>query len=104
MNGGEAAALDIRPVWRYVVDKAASDWTDAALQNMFLFCCGAGVYTEFGGDPFFLGENGRRQYNHICKKCVHGCKQSFRACLVACPYYNSKRSKICEDKGGKTAE
>ena len=27
----------------------------------------------------FLGENGRRQYNHICKKCVHGCKQSFRA-------------------------
>ena len=32
---------------------------------------------------FFLGENGRRQYNHICKKCVHGCKQSFRACLVA---------------------
>ena len=25
---------------------------------------------------FFLGENGRRQYNHICKKCVHGCKQS----------------------------
>ena len=37
---------------------------------------------------FFLGENGRRQYNHICKKCVHGCKQSFRACLVACPHYN----------------
>ena len=32
---------------------------------------------------FFLGENGRRQYNHICKKCVHGCKQSFRACLMA---------------------
>ena len=53
---------------------------------------------------FFLGENGRLQYNHICKKCVHGCKQSFRACLVACPYYNSKRSKICENKGGKTAE
>ena len=22
---------------------------------------------------FFLGENGRRQYNYICKKCVHGC-------------------------------
>ena len=53
---------------------------------------------------FFLGENGRRQYNHICKKCVHGCKQSFRACLVACPHYSSKRSKICEDKGRKTAE
>ena len=41
---------------------------------------------------------------HICKKCVHGCKQSFRACLVACPHYNSKRSKICEDKGGKATE
>ena len=53
---------------------------------------------------FFLGKNGRRQYNHICKKCVHGCKQSFRACLVACPHYNSKRSKICEDRGGKTAK
>ena len=49
---------------------------------------------------FFLGENGRRQYNHICKKCVHGCKQSFRACLVACPHYSSKRSKICEDRKG----
>lgn len=24
--------------------------------------------------------------------------------LVACPHYNSKRSKICEDRGGKTAE
>ena len=53
---------------------------------------------------FFLGENGRRQYNHICRKCAHGCKQSFRACLVACPHYSSKRSKICEDKGRKTAE
>ena len=51
MNGGETAALDIRPVWRYIVDKAASDWADATLQNMSLFCCGLEVYTEFGGDP-----------------------------------------------------
>ena len=42
---------------------------------------------------FFLGENGRRQYNHICKKCVHGCKQSFRAIVVLCPRYYSKRWK-----------
>ena len=28
---------------------------------------------------FFLGENGRRQYNKLCKGCVHPCKQSFRA-------------------------
>lgn len=41
---------------------------------------------------------------NICKKCVHGCKQSFRICLVACPHYSSKRSKIREDKGGKTAK
>ena len=51
MNGGETAALDIRPVWRYVVDKVASDPADATLQNMSLFCCGLEVYTEFGGDP-----------------------------------------------------
>lgn len=36
---------------------------------------------------FFLGENGRRKYNKICKGCVHPCKQSFRAVLIACPYY-----------------
>ena len=31
---------------------------------------------------FFLGENGRRQYNEVCQGCVHDCKQSFRAVLV----------------------
>ena len=53
---------------------------------------------------FFLGENGRRQYNHTCRKCAHDCKQSFRVDLMACPHYSSKRSKICGDKGAKTAE
>lgn len=48
---------------------------------------------------FFLGENGRRQYNKICRGCVHPCKQSFRAVLVACPLYQSTRSKKCKDKG-----
>ena len=48
---------------------------------------------------FFLGENGRRQYNKICRGCVHPCKQSFRAVLVACPHYESIRSKKCKDKG-----
>ena len=42
---------------------------------------------------FFLGENG------ICKGCVHPCKQSFRAVLIACPHYQSARSKKCADKG-----
>ena len=45
---------------------------------------------------FFLGDNGRRQYNRLCKNCTHGCKQSFRACLIACPHYSSKRAKNCE--------
>ena len=53
---------------------------------------------------FFLGDNGRRQYNKICMGCIHPCKQSFRAKLMECPYYHSKRSKNCGDKGTKTVE
>ena len=49
---------------------------------------------------FFLGENGRRQYNPVFRKCVHGCKQSFRASLVACPLYRTNRIK----KGAKGVE
>ena len=45
---------------------------------------------------FFIGENGRRQYNQLCRRCVHGCKQSFRAMIVDCPKYRSKRKK-CSD-------
>ena len=48
---------------------------------------------------FFLGENGRRQYNQICRKCVHGCKQSFRASLVACPLYRTNRMKKGNKRG-----
>lgn len=48
---------------------------------------------------FFLGENGRRQYNRICKRCVHGCKQSFRALLIDCPRYESKEAKNTPQKG-----
>ena len=53
---------------------------------------------------FFLGENGRRQYNKACLGCAHDCKQSFRVAMIACPHYLSKRSKNCEDKGAKTAK
>ena len=42
---------------------------------------------------FFLGGNGKRQYHWICKTCAHSCKQSFRAVIVDCPHYLSKRSK-----------
>ena len=48
---------------------------------------------------FFLGENGRRKYNKVCKGCVHPCKQSFRAVLISCPHYQSTRSKKCRDSG-----
>lgn len=36
---------------------------------------------------FLLGENDRRQYNKLCKRCVHPCKQSFRVVVVSYPYY-----------------
>lgn len=48
---------------------------------------------------FFLGENSRRQYNRVCKRCVHGCKQSFRAVLIDCPRYISKEAKKTVKKG-----
>ena len=42
---------------------------------------------------FFLGENGRRKYNKVCKGCAHPCKQSFRAVLIACPHYSPHAQK-----------
>lgn len=48
---------------------------------------------------FFLGENGRRQYNRLCKNCIHSCKQSFRALVIDCLCYNSKRAKTRREKG-----
>ena len=42
---------------------------------------------------FFLDEHGRISYNEQCRKCERDCKQSFRAIIVCCPEYNSKRRK-----------
>ena len=42
---------------------------------------------------FFLNERGRKAYNTLCRRCVHDCKQSFRAVVVICPSYRSKRAK-----------
>ena len=42
---------------------------------------------------FFLNERGRVTYNGLCRKCQRTCKQSFRAVIVDCPHYLSKRSK-----------
>lgn len=42
---------------------------------------------------FFLNERGRVTYNDLCRKCQHECRQSFRAVIIDCPRYRSKRSK-----------
>ena len=42
---------------------------------------------------FFLDEHGRIKYAERCRKCERDCKQSFRAVIVQCPEYNSKRRK-----------
>ena len=42
---------------------------------------------------FFLSENGRKSYNILCRHCREECKQSFRAIVIECPNYHSKREK-----------
>ena len=39
---------------------------------------------------FFIADSGRRKYNRFCVRCVHDCKQSFRADLIACPHFSRK--------------
>lgn len=46
---------------------------------------------------FFLDSDGRRKYTALCRRCVHPCKQSFRAEIVSCPFYTSKRSDKLEN-------
>ena len=36
---------------------------------------------------FFLGTDGRRKYNEVCRRCIHDCKQSLRTMILACPHY-----------------
>ena len=53
---------------------------------------------------FFLGENGRRQYNKLCKGCVHPCKQSFRAVVLSCPHYPFQSFQKVRELGFKMGE
>ncbi|WP_287713909.1 hypothetical protein [Blautia sp.] len=46
---------------------------------------------------FFLNERGRMTYNELCRKCQRPCKQSFRAVIIDCPHYLSKRAKKKEE-------
>jgi hypothetical protein len=34
---------------------------------------------------FFLNDRNRITYNDLCRKCVHDCKQSFRAMSLSAP-------------------
>lgn len=45
---------------------------------------------------FFLNDRGCVSYSALCRRCVYPCKQSFRALVIGCPHYLSKRA-----KGGK---
>ena len=46
---------------------------------------------------FYLNDRGRVTYNELCRKCQHGCRQSFRAVVVDCPRYLSKRARKKEE-------
>lgn len=41
---------------------------------------------------FFLNDLGRINHNFLCRRCVRSCKQSFRAVVVECNRYLSKRA------------
>ena len=41
---------------------------------------------------FFLNDLGRVNHNVLCRRCVCSCKQSFRAVVVECSRYLSKRA------------
>ena len=40
----------------------------------------------------------RITYNDLCRGCTHSCKQSFRAVIILCPRYYSKRRKKSANK------
>ena len=44
---------------------------------------------------FFLNERNRITYNPLCRRCRRTCKQSFRAIIIDCPPFLSKRAKLC---------
>ena len=42
----------------------------------------------------------RITYNALCRGCTHSCKQSFRAVIILCPrYYSKRRKKEDRDNG-----
>ncbi len=43
-------------------------------------------------------DTGRRKYNDLCRSCIGECKQSYRAVIVSCPVYRSKRMQNAADQ------
>ena len=39
----------------------------------------------------FLNNKGRVEYNKLCLRCVHNCKQSFRAVIIECRRFKKQR-------------
>ena len=50
---------------------------------------------------FFLNHRNRITYNDLCRGCTHDFKQSFRAIVVLCPRYYSKRWKKEDTANGR---
>ena len=46
----------------------------------------------------FLNERGRVEYNSLCRRCVHNCKQAYKVMVVECCRYLSKRAKEALEK------
>ena len=40
----------------------------------------------------FLNDAGRVEYNVLCRRCGHACKQPYKAVVVECRRYLSKRA------------
>ena len=50
---------------------------------------------------FFLNDRRRIAYNALCRRCVHNCKQSFRAMVIVCPHYHLSLIHISKSTTGK---
>ena len=46
----------------------------------------------------FLNDQGRVEYNTLCRRCVHNCKQARKVLVIECGRYLSKRSKEVQEK------
>ena len=46
----------------------------------------------------FLNAQGRVEYNPLCRRCVHNCKQAHKVLVIECGRYLSKRSKEVQEQ------